>query len=287
MERIPEPIRSPANPRVREWAKLKTARHRKESGRFLVEGGYEIARALEGNLSCAEFLASEDLPAGEREGWRRRAADLGAPVRLLSPEAFAKVSVRRSPAGIAAVAPRPDRRLPESLPRAAPLLVVGRLEKPGNLGALVRSAFAAGAGGIVLCDPAVDFEHPHVIRASRGLVFRSPGWVAGAGEAVRRLSAQGFRLFAADKNAPANLWEADWSGPVGVLLGEEHAGLPPEWDLPGVERIAIPMRPGIDSLNVSVAGALFLYEWRRRQAGGGAGQNPEFKAGDNRPRTRG
>ena len=268
MDPFLEPIRSPANPRVREWVRLHAGKRRRESGRFLVDGAYEVGQALEGGVRLEEILLGDGLSDAGVEEWTRIAAESEVPLRRVAPQVLAKVSVRRHPDGVVAVARRPDRglRLPDN--PGGPLLVVSRLEKPGNLGALVRSAYAAGSAGILLCDPAVDFEHPQVIRASRGLVFRLPGWTAGSAEVIDCLAARGIAVVAADKEAPADLWEADWPEPAAIVLGEEHAGLAPGWDQAAKLRVRIPMREGIDSLNVSVSGALLLYEWHRRHSSG-------------------
>ncbi|MFP4351599.1 MAG: TrmH family RNA methyltransferase [Puniceicoccaceae bacterium] len=269
MDRFLEPIRSPSNPRVREWVRLHEGKRRRESGRFLIDGSYEVRQALEGGLALEEILIGDD-PAGDglAEEWTRTGAESAVPLRRVAPRVLAKVSVRRHPDGVVAVARRPDRGLRLPGDPEGPLLVVSRLEKPGNLGALVRSAYAAGSAGILLCDPAVDFEHPQVIRASRGLVFRLPGWTAGSAEAIDFLAARGIAVVAADKEAPVDLWEADWPEPAAIVLGEEHAGLAPGWARAAACGVRIPMRQGIDSLNVSVSGALLLYEWHRRHRSG-------------------
>ncbi len=238
---------------------------------FLVDGAYEVRQAIEGGIRFEEILLGDDLSGDGVEEWTRTAAADAIPLRRVSPQVLAKVSVRRHPDGVVAVAHKPSRDplLPDN--PEGPLLIVSRLEKPGNLGALVRTAYAAGSAGILLCDPAVDFEHPQVIRASRGLVFRLPGWAATAAEAVRLLGTQGIAVVVADKSADTNLWELDWPGPVAIALGEEHAGLGDEWNTPTMRRVRIPMREGIDSLNVSVSGALLLYEWRRCHRSGPSG----------------
>lgn len=260
-----EPIQSPSNPRVRSWVRLHAGRRRREAGRFLIDGAYEVEQALEGGMGCEEILLSEALPEETRDRWQALAGAREIPSRVLSEGALKKVSVREKPDGVIGVGISPDRSLclPEKL--TGPLLVMNRLEKPGNLGALIRTAYAVGAIGVILCDPAVDFENPQVIRASRGLVFRIQGWTATPAEAMAAFRERNLTVVAADKGGEGDLWETEWSDPPVIVLGEEHAGLSADWDLPEVLRVRIPMEEGIDSLNVSVSGALLLYEWRRRR----------------------
>jgi len=263
MTKILEPIRSPANPRVKDWVRLHSGKRRREQGCFLIDGAYETREGMIADVRIEELLVSESLKEDRRAEWFVHAAKAGVAVRMISESVLRKVSVRQAPDGVIAVAFRPDRTfaLPDEF--AGPLVVASRLEKPGNLGALIRTAYAAGAAGIVLCDPAVDFEHPQVVRASRGLVFRLPGWTATAEETVGLLHAQKVPCFAADQNAVASLWQVDWPERFALILGEEHDGLPEVWRSTGVKAVSIPMAEGIDSLNVSVSGALLLYEWRR------------------------
>jgi len=265
MSRFLEPIRSLSNPRVRDWVRLRNGRRRREAGRFLIDGSYETTMAVEAGLILEEILLSEELDEKIVENWSLLAEMRDTPIRLISDSAMTKVSVRENPDGVIGVGVTPDRSL--SLPDSCdgPILVMNRLEKPGNLGALIRSAYAAGAVGIVLCDPAVDFENPQVIRASRGLVFHLPGWVATPTEAKKLFQERSLPLFAADKLGEQDYWETQLPSTPVIILGEEHAGLPEDWNLPEVQRLRIPMQEGIDSLNVSVSGALLLYEWKRQR----------------------
>jgi len=261
-----EPISSTANPKVRAWVRLQAGKHRRQAGRFLVDGAYETTQGIEAGIVLEEILLSEVLEESLRESWMHIGEERGIPLRILSKEAFAKVSVREKPEGVIGIGKSPDRSL--SLPEApeGPLLVASGLEKPGNLGALIRTAYAAGAAGVILCDPAVDFENPQVIRSSRGLVFKLPGWTATAAQARDLFRERGWSVFAADKEGACDLWEIQWGDSPVIVLGEEHAGLPEEWMSSEVNRVRIPMREGIDSLNVSVSGALLLYEWKRKFA---------------------
>lgn len=265
MAQLLEKIQSPSNPKVRAWVRLHVGRRRREAQRFLIDGSYEVEQAIEGGVSLEEILFDESLDENVLAKWIQEGERIDVPLRPISSHAFRKISVRENPDGVIGLARSRDRQLVLPDPCQGPILVTNRLEKPGNLGALIRTAYAVGAAGVVLCDPAVDFENPQVIRASRGLVFRLSCWVATPAEALAAFRERGILVLAADKGGDGNLWEADLSECPAIVLGEEHAGLPAEWDQPEVRRVCIPMEEGIDSLNVSVSGALLLYEWRRRQ----------------------
>tara|TARA_R100000027_G_scaffold67753_2_gene68562 strand:+ start:3227 stop:4030 length:804 start_codon:yes stop_codon:yes gene_type:complete len=267
MTRLLETIQSPANPKVRSWVRLHVGRRRREAGQFLIDGDYELEQAVAGGVKIEEILFDEGIGDGLLDKWMELGEVNDLPLRPVSPHVLQKISVRDRPDGIIGLARSDSRKLILPAKCRGPILVTNRLEKPGNLGALIRTAYAVGAEGVVLCDPAVDFENPQVIRASRGLVFRLPGWVATPAEAWEQFREKEMTVVAADKGGEGNLWEAQWSSPPVIVLGEEHAGLPPEWDLPEVQRVSIPMEAGIDSLNVSVSGALLLYEWKRRNHG--------------------
>lgn len=254
-------ITSAANERLRAWAKLLASRHRRQQGRFLVEGREVLVRAGEAGMTVETLLASAALPADEVEAM---AARLGAgEVVRLRPGLLGKVSVRQHPADLVGVACTPGRGWERSLPGDGLLVVADHLEKPGNLGALARTARAAGAAGLVLSDPLVDPENPAVLHASRGHICALPVWEGPAEEVRARLRAEGYRLVAADPEGASAYTEVSWPSPLAVVLGEEHRGLGAAWRGPGVERVRIPMAGGVDSLNVSVSGALLLYEYAR------------------------
>jgi RNA methyltransferase, TrmH family len=174
-----EKISSPQNPRVKQLVKLRDRRPRDEAGVFLVEGYREIRRAMEKGAKLSELYYSPPWFLGVNEPELiSRAAEAGAELVELSKEAFAKAAYRERPDGLLAVAPQWKTtlaKLGDSLPTdgAAPafLLVVEAIEKPGNLGTILRSVDAAGCHGIIVCDPVTDLFNPNVVRASTGVLF--------------------------------------------------------------------------------------------------------------------
>jgi len=254
-------ITSAANERLRGWARLLEGRHRRRQGRFLVEGAEVLARAVEAGVELETLMVSADTPPAEVAA---RAVSLGAgEVVRLRPGLLGKVSVRQHPPELVGVARTPAREGERALPREGLLLVADHLEKPGNLGALARTARAVGAAGLVLSDPLVDPENPAVLHASRGHICALPVWEGPAEEIRDRLRGDGYRVVAADPEGAASYTEASWQPPLAVVLGEEHRGLGAAWRGAGIERVRIPMAGGVDSLNVSVSGALLLYEYAR------------------------
>jgi len=184
----------------------------------------------------------------------------------VSAMAFEKLSMRQNPDGIVVVAAA---RLPnlDAIDRSL-VLVAEAIEKPGNLGAMFRTADATGAA-LLIADPTVDVFNPNVVRASQGALFSVPFAVVDAATAVRWTGAHG-PVYVMMPGAAVDLWHTDFSGPVSIVVGSEHAGVSAAWKGVGTP-IGIPMAGAADSLNASVSAAVVLYEAvRRRTAGGSA-----------------
>ncbi len=249
-------ITSASNPHVRELAKLKTRRGRNAAQRFLIEGARELARAIDAGVIIDEIIFSPALATPEAHA----VAD-GAPVVTTVGEApFEKLSIRQGPDGIVGVAeswaPAPD-GIESDL-----VLVAEGTEKPGNLGAMLRTADGAGAG-VVATDPTVDLFNPNVIRASQGSLFTVPVALSDAATVVRWATARGS-VVVLTPDAGSLVWEADLTGRVSIVVGSEHAGVTDRWLDVGTA-VRIPMAGEADSLNTSVAAAIVLYEAVRQR----------------------
>ncbi|WP_235514272.1 RNA methyltransferase [Deinococcus sp. Leaf326] len=231
---------------------------------MLVEGARELSRAVAVGVRprelylCPELFSPEahDLVAG------LEAALGGQGPALLSRATFEKVSGRENPDGVLGVAALPMPVLPDLGERALVVVLHG-LEKPGNVGAILRTADAAGADAAVVLGRGADPYGPNVIRASQGSVFAVPTLVLGEEDALGWLAGQGFRTVACTPDAQQDYWDAPLTGRVALLLGTEHAGLPPEWRR-AHEAVRVPMHGQADSLNVATAAALVLYECVRQ-----------------------
>ncbi|HEY5550528.1 MAG TPA: RNA methyltransferase [Opitutaceae bacterium] len=289
----PEKITSLQNPRIKQLVKLRDRRDRDEAGVFIVEGYREVLRALDAGAKPRELYVSRDWFLGENEGALIvRAAGSGAEVVELSKDAFAKVAYRDRPDGVLAVVPqwrtalddlkvglaarppvvgralRPKNveNRDEVVARADPFfLVVEAIEKPGNLGTILRSADAAGVDAVIVCDPVTDLFNPNVVRSSTGVLFSVPLAIASS-ETVREwLRARGVRAVATTPAATDLYTATDLTGPLAIVMGSEQYGLSDFWLHEADARVRIPMAGQADSLNVAMAAIITLFEAVRQR----------------------
>ena len=262
-------ITSLQNPRVKQVVKLRERRERQREGRWLVEGQAELALALASGV-CPEtvYLCAElSAEAPDRE-LPERLRQAGVEVIEVTRPVFEKMAYREGPDGWLAVVPSLERRLDDLALSAAPLLLVAEaVEKPGNLGALLRSADAAGVEGVILCDPTTDVGNPNVIRSSKGTLFSVPVVEAPSAEALAWLRQRKIMVAAATPQAQMVYTQADWRGPVAVVVGTEKEGLSPMWLGAADVAVRIPMRGRVNSLNVATAATLLIYEAVRQRTG--------------------
>ncbi len=187
----------------------------------------------------------------------------------VSEEVYARMAMREGTEGIVAEVRTPERRLEDLVLGEHPLLVVlERVEKPGNLGAVLRSADAAGADAVLFCDPLTDLWNPNLIRASIGAVFTVPCVACGSEEAIAFLKARGIRILTAQLQDSSLYYDCDMTGGTALVMGTESTGLSELWRAAADAHIRIPMLGALDSLNVSVSAAILLFEAvRQRQHG--------------------
>jgi len=183
-------------------------------------------------------------------------------------KAFEKLAYREAGGGIVAVARQPSHTLADLPERDCPLyLVVNAVEKPGNLGALMRSADGAGAAGVIITDPTTDLYNPNAIRSSLGTIFTVPRALSEASVAMSWLKGRKVAIITTSPSARALYSEADFTGPCAIVVGSEDAGLGREWIEASDLSVRIPMKGAADSLNVSVTAAILLYEALRQREG--------------------
>jgi len=286
----PEKISSLQNPRVKQLVKLRDRRPRDEAGVFLVEGYREIRRALEKEVKLQELYFSPEWFLGENEpALIEQAASAGAQLFELTKEAFAKVAYRERPDGLLAVAPQWRRSIDDldimigtigavglqeagqppdsSVARKPPfLLVVEAIEKPGNLGTILRSADAAGCDAVIVCDPVTDIFNPNVVRASTGVLFSVPLIVEESPNVLRWLKEKNVRTVATTPAAATLYTNADLRGPLAVIMGSEQYGLSEFWLKNCDTPVRIPMAGQADSLNVAMATIITLFEAVRQRS---------------------
>jgi TrmH family RNA methyltransferase len=262
-----EIITSLQNPRLKRLVRLRDRRPRDEEQAFLVEGYREVRRALEKQVRLDEVYFAPDWFLGENERSLLAEAEAGgAKLYELSKDAFAKVAYRERPDGLLAVAPQWKRSLADLVLGKAPfLLVVEAIEKPGNLGTILRSADAAGCDAVIVCDPVTDLFNPNVVRASTGVLFSVPCFVEESAAVLSWLRSKGIRTVATTPAATALYSDSDLTGPLAIVMGSEQYGLSEFWlkhaDLP----VRIPMAGQADSLNVAMAALITLFEAVRQR----------------------
>ena len=261
-------LESPRNPRVRAAAELRERRHRERTGLTLVDGVREVTRALDAGIGAVEVFVSPERLARDPEG-RTLAARLAAgtvPVHPSSDAVLERIGFGDRAEGVVAVVRIPALGLDRlQLPPDALVVVLERVEKPGNLGAVLRSADGAGASAVILADPLTDLFNPNAIRASLGTIFGMPVASGPAPAVLDYLLDAGIVPWAARVDAEALYSEAPLSGPTALVLGSEAHGLSAAWSDPRVHAVRLPMLGVADSLNVSIAAAVLLYEARRQR----------------------
>ncbi|GGJ30568.1 TrmH family RNA methyltransferase [Deinococcus roseus] len=257
-------ITSTQNPELKTLIKLQERRHRRKEGRFLIEGAREASRALLADMDLEKLYFCEELFSPEAHELYRDFA--GLEQIKLSEAAFQKISLRENPDGMVALAAIPEFQLSElQLPERALVLVLQGLEKPGNLGALLRTADGVGVDAVFITGEGTDLYNPNVIRASQGSVFTQPVFAAEEQDLLDFLKSRNFTILAATPHTHKTYWEASYLGATAICLGTEHEGLSDFWMQQATEQVVIPMQGTADSLNVGIAGALLLYEALRQR----------------------
>ncbi len=262
-------VRSTSNPGVKETVRLRNRRERSRTGLFLVEGFREIRRALDAKVEIERLWFCPALYLGESEGELvDRAAVAGAEIIEAAEAPFRKMAYRDRPEGLLAVCRQFDVSLERIEVGSSPLiLVVEAIEKPGNLGTMIRTATAAHADAVIVADPTTDVFNPNVVRASIGTMFAMPIAVCSSVDAIDWLHGQGITICASTPDAKVTHWDASFTKRAAVAVGAEQYGLSKEWLDAADLKIRIPM-PGdaIDSLNAATAAALLLYEALRQRS---------------------
>jgi RNA methyltransferase, TrmH family len=261
-------ITSRHNPRVKDATKLRGRRDRQQQGRFLIDGHREISRAVAAGIRILEAFVCDELCTSAE---CRLAIELlqatDAELMSVAPAVYAKLCFGDREDGVIAVAELPQRKLEHlQLPPEPIVAVLEGIEKPGNIGAVLRSADAAGIDAVIVADAAGDLYNANTIRASLGTVFRDNIAVATAAETLEWLQQQNLSIIAARPDAQKLYTEVDLKCRTAMVLGSEAAGLTPAWNGPNVVPVRLPMHGLADSLNVSTTAAILFYEAVRQRA---------------------
>ena len=255
-----ETVTSAQNPKIRNLLLLQEkSKARKEQGLFVVEGRLELEHCIEAGFDIhTVFVCPEVASATPACG---SANVIEVPLAL-----YEKIAMRGSTEGIVAEVRVKERRLGElELPDSPLIVVLESVEKPGNLGAVLRSADAAGADAVIVCDPLTDLWNPNLIRASIGAVFTVPMVAAPSAEVIPWLKARGIRILTAQLQDSEWYYETPMTGPTALVMGTESTGLTQAWRIAADAHIRIPMLGRLDSLNVSVSAAILLFEAVRQR----------------------
>jgi len=260
MVNSPETITSLANDRIKRLVRLRNRRERDRTGLFLIEGFRELRRAVAVGVVIDEIYTCPELFLGHNETELvTKCRDRGAEAFEVSDAPFRKASYRDRPEGLLVALDR------LSLPDEPLLLIAESIEKPGNLGTMLRTAEAAGADAVIVCDPATDPFNPNVVRASIGTLFEVPLAVAPTADTIAWLKDHRIASYAATPDATAAHHAADLTGATALVIGSEQYGLTDAWLDGADESIVIPMPGSVDSLNAAMSAGILLFEAVRQR----------------------
>lgn len=258
-----EKITSLQNPKVKNVVKLRKASERARQHLFTIEGLKEISHAVESGFNIQTLFYCPDISTDSSANPLLKAA---AHVYEVSKEVFSKMTYREDSGGFLALAEPKDVTLEDIVLSSTPLVVVlETVEKPGNLGAILRTADAAHVDAVILCDESTDFYNPNVIRASIGCVFSTQVVSCASTEAMAWLKKNNIRSFATHIETKRWYHESDFRSAAAIIMGTESTGLSKQWINFADEGIKIPMLGINDSLNVSIATAVVVYEAMRQR----------------------
>lgn len=265
-------ITSAANPRIRAALRLRDRREREHTGTTIVDGGREIRRAIEAGVVLMALFFDAGRATGADAIEALRLAEQRGPLSVIpvSAAVLDRIAYGDRSDGVVAVVRAPAIRLAQIELSADPFVVIVEgVEKPGNLGAILRSADGAGADAVVVADPITDVFNPNAIRASLGTIFTRPVATATSVQTLEWLRTNGIRIVAAQVDGPVEYTDVALGGPLAIVVGSEADGLSEQWRAADVVAVRLPMLGAADSLNVSNAAAILFYEaLRQRRASG-------------------
>jgi RNA methyltransferase, TrmH family len=260
-------ITSPHNPRVKLAVKLRDARGRADQGRIIIDGCREVTRALVAGVRVVEAFVCQDLDQHHAlHGVVRLLAARGVPLVRVSRAVHERLAFGNRDEGVIAIAEPPRRTLADLvLPPQPRVAVLEAVEKPGNIGAVLRSADATGISAVVVADPKTDLFNPNCIRASLGTVFSVPVCTASGPETLAWLRAGGLTIYAARLEHSTDYRQVQLAERMAIVLGSEMAGLSPNWRADDVVGLKLPMLGLADSLNIAATAAVLFYESLRQR----------------------
>ena len=260
-----EIISSVQNPRIKQLLSLQQkSSERRKSGLFVVEGQRELQHCIDAGLQIGTlFWCPEMAP-------KFQLSTLNSQLTTVSPYVYEKIAYRGSTEGIIATVHTPTTSLSTlnsqlSTVNCQLFVVLERVEKPGNLGAILRSADAAGVAAVIVCDPLTDLYNPNLIRSSIGAIFTVPTVACTSEECIAWLKQHHIQILTAQLQDSSLYYDTDMRRPTAIVMGTESTGLTPIWREAADAHIRIPMLGRLDSLNVSVSAAILMYEAVRQR----------------------
>jgi len=259
------------NPRIKQVVALRDRRDRDKEGLFVIEGYRELLRSIEMGHPIEALYICPELFLGSNEPLLiQRIRESGAHLLCCTEAVFKKISYRDRPDGLIAVAPQRHRTLADLdtivKSDSSPFFVVAEaIEKPGNLGTILRSSDAVGLSGLIVCDRCTDIHNPNVVRASVGTLFTVPVIEASNAETLQWLRNKSVLILAATPGASKEYTQVDMTQPLAIAVGTEQLGLSDFWMDQADIQVKIPMCGEADSLNVAMATTLLMYEALRQR----------------------
>ena len=265
-----ETITSIQNPKIKLLTALQQkSSERRKAGLFVVEGQQELQHCINAGYEIDTIFYCPELTSqGDRPSVSLTSHGVCPPVRCfeVSPDVYAKVAYRGTTEGVIAEVRTKSLRLEDLKLGEHPLIVVlESVEKPGNLGAILRSADASGVDAVVVCDPLTDLYNPNLIRSSVGAAFTVPCVACSSEECISFLKQRGIKILTAQLQDSHLYYDTDMTCGTAIVMGTEHDGLTDQWRQAADAHIRIPMLGQIDSLNVSVSAAILMFEAVRQR----------------------
>lgn len=258
-----ETITSPQNPRIKKIITLRKTRNRKKEGLVVIEGEAELKMAVQSGIEVLSFYSCPAYYTDKSKTFRPVSKESFE----LDEKTFRKISLRESPDGYLGLAKVLEKKLGDLKLKNDPLfLILESIEKPGNLGAILRTADAAGVDAVVICESKTGVYNPSVIRSSLGTVFSNTVIISDFRELTEWLTSKKINIIATTPCATKSYTEANFRKGVAILIGTEHEGLSEKWFEKANVKVKIPMKGKIDSLNASVSAALMVYEAIRQRS---------------------
>ncbi len=258
-EKTPEVLTSAQNPKIKRLLALQQkSQERRKAGLFVVEGRRELEHCLKAGYKVESIFSLTPLPLSKGEGSSY----------LVTPQLYEKIAYRGSTEGVIAIVQARKLRLEDLKLRENPLIVVlESVEKPGNLGAVLRSADAAQSDAVIVCDPLTDLYNPNLIRSSIGAIFTVPTVACSSEECIRFFQERNIQILTAQLQDSKLYYDTPMTQGTAIVMGTEATGLTDQWRQAATAHIRIPMLGQLDSLNVSVSAAILLFEAVRQRQG--------------------